>query len=72
MGFKDKKGVQELADFNPVCPQRGPYEASEGIHPVMGKGKNWGWASSRFPLTPSTEFSNLQFEEKAVRCQLIL
>ncbi len=24
---------------NPACPQRGPYEASEGIYPVMGKRK---------------------------------
>ena len=30
-GFKDKKGFKILQGFNPVCPQRGPYEASEGI-----------------------------------------
>ncbi len=25
----------------PNFPQRGPYEASEGFTPVIGKGKNW-------------------------------
>jgi hypothetical protein len=44
MGFKDKTALKILPGPNPVCPQRGPYEASEGIHPVMGKEKNWGWA----------------------------
>jgi hypothetical protein len=40
-----------LPGFNPVCPERGPYEASEGIYPVVGKGKNWGWARLKFRLT---------------------
>jgi len=37
MGFKDKKGLKTMLYPNPDCPQRGPYEASEGIYPVMGK-----------------------------------
>ena len=40
--FKDKTGFKILLDFNPVCPQRGPYEASKGTYPVMGKGKKLG------------------------------
>ncbi len=39
MGFKDKMGLKTLRGPNPVYPQRGPYEASEGIYPVMGKRK---------------------------------
>jgi len=39
MGFKDKKELKSLPGPNPVCPQRGSYEASEGIYPVMGKRK---------------------------------
>jgi len=31
--------LMTLPGPNPVCPQRGPYEASEGIYPVMGKRK---------------------------------
>jgi len=39
MGFKDKTELKSLAGPNPVCPQRGPYETSEGIYPAMGKRK---------------------------------
>ncbi len=46
MGFKNEAGRKILSGPNPVCPQRGPYEASEGIYPVMGNGKKWGRASS--------------------------
>jgi len=39
MSFKDKLELKTLPGPNPVCPQRGPYEGSEGIYPVMGKRK---------------------------------
>ncbi len=39
MSFKDKLELKTLPAPNPVCPQRGPYEALEGIYPVMGKRK---------------------------------
>ena len=42
MGFKDKMGLKILPGPNPVCPQLGPYEASEGIYPVMGDEKTGG------------------------------
>ncbi len=42
MGSKNKAGRKILSGPNRVCPQRGPYEASEGIYPVMGNGKKWG------------------------------
>ncbi len=41
MGFKNKACGKILSGPNPVCPQRGPYEASEGIYPVIGNGKKW-------------------------------
>jgi hypothetical protein len=41
IGFKGKPEVQDLALFHPVCPQRGPYEASEGFYPDHGRRKNW-------------------------------
>jgi len=31
--------LKTLSGPNPACPQRGPYETSEGIYPVMGKRK---------------------------------
>ncbi|MGZ3493731.1 MAG: AAA family ATPase [Thermodesulfobacteriota bacterium] len=34
MGLRIKAGSKVSPDFNPVCTQRGPYEASEGIYPV--------------------------------------
>jgi hypothetical protein len=34
MGLRIKAGSKVSPDFNPVCIQRGPYEASEGIYPV--------------------------------------
>ena len=40
-GFKDKTWIQNRVGFQPCLPQRGPYEASEGIYPVTGN-KNWG------------------------------
>ncbi len=39
IGFKEKKGIQGPVVFQPCLPQRGPYEASEGIYPVPGKDK---------------------------------
>jgi hypothetical protein len=37
-GSMGKPGFKILRGFNPVCPQRGPYEASEGIYPSHGQG----------------------------------
>jgi len=45
-GFKDKTAIQKSCGFQPCLPQRGPYEASEGIYPVTGKEENWGRVSS--------------------------
>jgi len=47
MGFKGKPGLGVITGLDPVCPQCGPYEASEGIYPGHGQIKNWGWASGR-------------------------
>jgi len=47
MGFKDKTGLKILPGSNPLCPQRGPYEASEGIYPVMGNEKTAGLTEAR-------------------------
>jgi hypothetical protein len=33
-----------MTGLDPVYPQRGPYEASEGIYRGRGQKKNWGWA----------------------------
>jgi len=44
MGFKGKPGLGVITGLDPVCPQCGPYEASEGIYPGHGQIKNWGWA----------------------------
>ncbi len=59
MGFKDKMSFKILQGFNPVCPQRGPYEASEGIYTVMGREKNWGWALVTI-RNPKSTVRNLQ------------
>ena len=48
MGFKGKTGLKFLPGPNPVCPQRGPYEASEGIYPVMGNEKTGGGRGDSF------------------------
>ena len=34
-----EQGFKNLVGFQPCLPQRGPYEASEGIYPVMGNEK---------------------------------
>ena len=39
MGLKERAWIQNFVEFQPCLPQRGPYEASEGIYPVMGKEK---------------------------------
>jgi hypothetical protein len=54
IGLKEKQGFQDLAGFHPVCPQRGPYEASEGIYPGHGHRKNWK-ASQNYSLTVPLE-----------------
>jgi len=61
MGFKGKPGLGVITGLDPVCPQCGPYEASEGIYPGHRRIKNWGWAkilessahikNCRYPLT---------------------
>jgi len=37
--FQGETGVSRLWGFNPDCPQRGPYEASEEIYPGHGQQK---------------------------------
>jgi hypothetical protein len=64
MSFKDKLELKTLSAPNPVCPQRGPYEASEGIYPVMGKRK-LGVGKPCLLLTQRLLFSILsQIEEE--------
>ncbi len=54
MGFKNKAGGKILSGPNPVCPQRGPYEASEGIYPV-GQGNKLGEGKG-MPTLPIPSF----------------
>ncbi len=42
--LKKEEGFKNLAKFQSCLPQRGPYEASEGIYPFAGQTKEWGWA----------------------------
>jgi len=39
ISFKEKLGFQDHRGINPDCPQRGPYEASEGTYPGRGQEK---------------------------------
>ena len=45
MGFKDKNRFPRSCGLQPCLPQRGPYEASSGIHSGHGQTESWGWAS---------------------------
>ena len=38
-GFEDRTRIQKAYGVQPCLPQYGPYEASEGIYPVMGNEK---------------------------------
>ena len=42
LGLKGRVGINLMPDFDPGYPQRGPYEASEGIYPGGGQGKTGG------------------------------
>jgi len=35
--FQGKQVLRDLMELNPVCPQRGPYETSEGTHRGQAK-----------------------------------
>jgi len=42
MSLKEKVTFNVHTGLDPVCRQRGPYEASEGIYPGRGQGKKLG------------------------------
>jgi len=37
MGFKECRSFKICYEHQPYCPQRGPYEASEGTYPDQGQ-----------------------------------
>jgi hypothetical protein len=39
MSLKGRAGFNVITGLDPVYPQRGPYEASEGIYPGRGQEK---------------------------------
>jgi hypothetical protein len=54
-----------LGAFNPVCPQRGPYEASEGIYSGYGRNEKTGHGQGGIGKVMGEAFMNEIVREMA-------